>query len=325
MTIHRRRLLQLAATVGALAALPRAARAQAYPSRPITIAVFVGPGGAPDIIARLVGQGLSQRLGQPVVIENRPGGGGNLSLQAVARAPADGHTLLLVATPHAVNVTLYEKQNVNVLRDIVPIASINNDSFVMVVNPSMPFRTIAEFVAYAKANAGKVNLTSSGTGNLTHLAGEMFRMATGIELVHVAYRNTPAALAALMAGEVHVMFDAMPSSLPHVRAGNLRALGVTATARVNTLPDVPAIAEAVPGYAVTGWLGIGAPKGTPAEIIEKLNKEINAVVTAPEVNGRLVSMGSGPFTTSPAEYGKLIADEADKWAKVVRFANIKVE
>ena len=325
MTIHRRRLLQLAATGGALAALPRAGRAQAYPSRPITIAVFVGPGGAPDIIARLVGQGLSQRLGQPVVIENRPGGGGNLSLQAVARAPADGHTLLLVATPHAVNVTLYEKQNVNVLRDIVPIASINNDSFVMVVNPSMPFRTIAEFVAYAKANAGKVNLTSSGTGNLTHLAGEMFRMATGIELVHVAYRNTPAALTALMAGEVHVMFDAMPSSLPHIRAGNLRALGVTATARVNTLPDVPAIAEAVPGYAVTGWLGIGAPKGTPAEIIEKLNKEINAVVASPEVNRRLVSIGSGPFTTSPAEYGKLIADEADKWAKVVRFANIKVE
>jgi len=264
--IPLRRFLQLAGSA-ALAAAPQSARAQSYPSRPITIMVFVGAGGAPDIIARLIGQGLSQRIGQPVVIENRPGGGGNLSLQAVARAPADGHTLLLIATPHAINVTLYEKLNVNVIRDIAPVVSINNDSFVMLVNPSSPIKSVAEFIAHAKSNPGKVNLTSSGNGNLTHLSGELFRMASGIDLVHVPYRNTPAALTALMAGDVHVIFDALPSAMPHVKAGSLRPLGVTAPARVKALPDVPSISDTVPGYAVTGWLGIGAPHGTPAEII----------------------------------------------------------
>ena len=243
MAIPRRRFLRLAAGGAALASVPQSSRAQAFPSRPITIMVFVGAGGAPDIIARLIGQALSQRIGQPVIIENRPGGGGNLSLQAVARAPADGHTLLLIATPHAVNVTLYEKLGVNVVRDIAPIASINNDAFVMLVNPSSPIKTVAEFIAHAKANPGKVNLTSSGNGNLTHLSGELFRMASGIELVHVPYRNTPAALTALMAGEVHVIFDALPSAMPHVKAGSLRPLGVTAPARVKTLPDVPSISE----------------------------------------------------------------------------------
>ena len=324
MRIPRRRFLQFAAGA-ALAAAPQSARAQAYPSRPITIVVFVGPGGAPDIIARLIGQALSQRTGQPVIIENRPGGGGNLSLQAVARAPADGHTLLLIATPHAINVTLYEKLNLSVVRDIAPVASINNDSFVMLVNPSSPIKTVPEFIAHAKSNPGKVNLTSSGSGNLTHLSGELFRMAAGIEMVHVPYRNTPAALTALMAGEVHVIFDALPSALPHVRAGNLRALGVTAPARVKALPDVPTIAETVPGYAVTGWLGIGAPKGTPPEIVEKLNKDIGAVVSDPDIAAKLANLGSDPFTSSPADFGKLIAAEADKWGKVVRFAGLKVE
>ncbi|MET0670621.1 MAG: tripartite tricarboxylate transporter substrate binding protein [Xanthobacteraceae bacterium] len=322
--IPLRRFLQLAGSA-ALAAAPQSARAQSYPSRPITIMVFVGAGGAPDIIARLIGQGLSQRIGQPVVIENRPGGGGNLSLQAVARAPADGHTLLLIATPHAINVTLYEKLNVNVIRDIAPVASINNDSFVMLVNPSSPVKSVAEFIVHAKSNPGKVNLTSSGNGNLTHLSGELFRMASGIDLVHVPYRNTPAALTALMAGDVHVIFDALPSAMPHVKAGSLRPLGVTAPARVKALPDVPSISDTVPGYAVTGWLGIGAPHGTPAEIIAKLNKDINAVVSDPEIAARLASFGSDPFTSTPASFGKLIAAETEKWEKVVRFAGLKIE
>jgi tripartite-type tricarboxylate transporter receptor subunit TctC len=325
MRIRRRQFLHLAAGAGALAAAPGPSGAQAFPSRPITIMVFVGAGGAPDIIARIVAQTLSQRLGQPVLIENRPGAGGNLALQAVARAPADGYTLLLLASPHFVNVTLYEKNPINVVRDIVPVASINGDAFVMVVNPSKPYRTVAEFVAHAKANPGKVNLTSSGSGNLTHLAGELFRMATGIELTHVPYRNSPASLTALMADEVHVMFDALPSALPHVKSGRLRALGVTSTTRRKPMPDVPAIAETVPGYSVTGWLGIGAPKGTPADIVERLNREINATLADPETASRLDGIGTEPFASSPAEVAKLIAEDVDKWAKVVSFANLKVE
>jgi tripartite-type tricarboxylate transporter receptor subunit TctC len=325
MAVPRRRFLRLVASGAALAAAPQSTRAQAFPSRPITIIVFVGAGGAPDIVARLIVQGLSQRIGQPVIIENRPGGGGNLSLQAVARPPADGYTLLLIATPHAINVTLYEKLNVNVARDIAPISSINNDSFVMLVNPSSPIKSVAEFIAHAKSNPGKVNLTSSGNGNLTHLSGELFRMASGIELVHVPYRNTPAALTALMAGEVHVIFDALPSAMPHVKAGSLRPLGVTAPARVKALPDVPSISDTVPGYSVTGWLGIGAPKGTPADVVEKLNKDINAVVSDPEIAARLASFGSDPFTSTPASFGKFIAAETEKWEKVVRFAGLKVE
>ena len=219
MKIHRRRFFQLAASGGALAAVPHSGRAQTYPSRPITLMVFVPPGGAPDIIARLIGQPLSQRLGQPVVIENRPGGGGNLALQAVARAPADGHTLLLIATPHAVNVTLYEKLNINIMRDIIPVASIDDDAFSMVVNPSLPARTVAEFIAHAKANPGKINMGSSGSGNLSHLAGELFKMMTGTEMVHVPYRGMPAAITALMTGDMHVVFDALPSSLSHVKEG----------------------------------------------------------------------------------------------------------
>jgi tripartite-type tricarboxylate transporter receptor subunit TctC len=269
MKLPRRRFLHLAAGAAVLPTMSRIAPAQAYPARPVSLIVFVPAGGTPDIIGRLIGQSLSQRLGQSVVIDNRPGGGGNLALQAVARAPADGYTLLLVATPHAVNVTLYEKSAVSVTRDIAPVASINNDSFVLLVNPSFPAKTIPDFIAHAKANPGKINLASSGTGNLTHLCGELFRMMTGIDVVHVPYRGTPAAHSALMAGDVHAMFDAVGSALPHIQSGALRALGVTGKARLRVLPDIPLIGDTVLGYTVTGYLGIGVPKGTPTEIVDR--------------------------------------------------------
>jgi tripartite-type tricarboxylate transporter receptor subunit TctC len=322
---HRRQFLRLAAGATALPAFSHIARAQAYPSRPVTLIVFVPAGGTPDIIARLIGQSLSQRLGQSVVIDNRPGAGGNLALQAVARAPADGYTLLLVATPHAINVTLYEKSTVSVTRDIAPVASINNDSFVLLVNPSFPAKTVPEFLAYAKANPGKINMASTGTGNLTHLCNELFRMTTGTEMVHVPYRGTPAAQSALLAGDVDAIFDAVGSSMPHIQSGALRALGVTATKRLRVLPDVPLIGDAVPGYTVTGWLGIGAPKGTPTEVVDRLNKEVNAALADPAVKARMAELGSEIFPGSPTDFGKLIADETEKWGKVIRFAGIKAE
>jgi tripartite-type tricarboxylate transporter receptor subunit TctC len=287
--------------------------------------VFVPAGGTPDIIARLVGQALSQRLGQSVVIDNRPGGGGNLALQAVARAPADGYMLLMVASPHAINVTLYEKSTITLTSDIVPVASINNDSFVLLVNPSFAAKTVPEFIAYAKANPGKINLASSGTGNLTHLCGELFRMTTGIELVHVPYRGTPAAHSALLAGDVHAMFDAVGSAVPQIQAGALRALGVTATTRLRVLPEIPPIGDVVPGFAVTGWLGIGVPKGTPAEIVERLNREVNAALADPAVKARMADLGSEPLPGSVADFAKLVAEETEKWAKVVKFAGLKAE
>lgn len=322
--IGRRQFLQLAAG-GALAAAPRNALAQAYPTRAITLSVFVGAGGGPDIVSRLIGQGLSQRLGQPVVIENRPGGGGNLALLSVARAPADGHTLLLIATPHAVNVTLYPKQEITVLRDIVPVASIDNDAFAMVINPSILARTVTEFVAYAKANPGKINLASSGSGNLSHLAGELFKMMTGTQMVHVPYRGMPAANTAVMTGEAHVLFNALPAVVPLIKEGKLRALGVTSDKPVRVLPGVPTVGASVPGYEVTGWTGIGAPKNTPPEIVERLNKETNAVLTDPKISAQLDNLGSEPFTGTPAEFGRFIAAETDKWAKVVKFASLKAD
>ena len=322
--IVRRRLLQLAGA-GALATTARPSHAQTYPARPVTLIVFVPAGATPDIIARLIGQSLSQRFRQSVVIDNRPGAGGNLALQAVARAPADGYTLLMVATPHAINVTLYEKSPISVTHDIVPVASINSDAFVLLVNPSFPAKTVAEFIAHAKANPGKINLASNGTGNLTHLSGELFRMMTGIEVVHVPYRGTPAAHSALIAGDVHAMFDAVGSSLPHIQSGGLRALGVTATARLQVLPDLPLIGDVVPGYAVTGWLGIGVPKGTPAGIVERLNREVNAAVADPTVKARMAELGSEIFTGSSADFAKFVAEETEKWAKVVKFAGLKAE
>jgi len=325
MQSSRRQLLQLAASAVVSSAGLRLAGAQAYPTRPVTLIVFVPAGGTPDIIARLIGQSLSQRLGQSVVIDNRPGGGGNLALQAVARAPADGHTLLMVATPHTVNVTLYEKSPVNVASDIIPIAGINKDAFVLLVNPSFPAKTVSEFIAYTKANPSKVNLASSGTGNLTHLSGELFRMMTGIDVVHVPYRGTPAAHSGLIAGNVEAMFDAIASALPQIQSGALRALGVTATARLRVLPDIPVIADVVPGYAVIGFLGVGAPKGTPPDIVERLNREINAALADPLVKLRMADLGSDPSPGSVADFAKVITEETEKWGKVVKFAGLKGE
>ena len=325
MKLTRRCFVHLAAGAASIHALPRAARAQAYPTRPITVMVFVGPGGTPDIIARIIGQALTQRLGQSVLVENRPGAGGNIALQAVARAPADGYTLLQVATPHAINVTLYEKSPVNLTNDIVPIAGTNFDSFVMLAHPSFAAKTVPELIAYAKANPGKVNMASSGTANLTHLAAELFRMRTGIDWVHVPFRGTPAAHAALLAGEVQVMVDAVASALPHIRSGALRALGVSATARMSVLPDVPPISDFVPGYEVIGWLGYGAPRGTPAEIVERLRREVNAVLADPAINARLLELGSTPRPGSTADFARLIAEETDKWGKVVKFAGLKAD
>ena len=323
--LRRRTFLRMTAGAAAVAAAPRIAAAQAYPSRPVTVVVFVPAGGTPDIIARLIGQSLGQRLGQSVIIENRPGSGGNLALQAVARAPADGYTLLLAASPHAINVTLYEKNPVTITNDIVPVASFNNDSFVLLVNPSFPAKTVAEYVAYAKAAPGKINVASSGTGNLTHLAGELFRMTAGIDVVHVPYRGTPAAHAGLLAGNVQAMFDAVGASVPQIKSGALRALGFTGAARLPVLPDVPLISETVPGYTVTGWLGIGAPKGTPPEIVERLHREINATLAEPTVKARMADLGSDIMPGSTADFAKLIAEETEKWGKVVKFAGLKAE
>jgi tripartite-type tricarboxylate transporter receptor subunit TctC len=325
MTIPRRKFLHLAAGTAALPVLSQSSFAQAYPARPLSLIVFVPAGGTPDIIARLVGQALSQRLGQPLVIDNRPGAGGNIALQAVARAPADGYTLLMVASPHAINVTLYEKNTITLTPDITPVAGINTDAFVLLVNPAFPAKTLAEFIAYGKANPGKINLASSGTGNLTHLCGELFRMTTGINLVHVPFRGTPAAHAALTAGEVQAFFDAVGSSVPLVQAGTLRALAVTAPARLRVLPDIPPVGDIVPGFAVTGWLGIGVPKGTPADIVERLNREVNAVLRDGVVTARMAELGSEPLPGSVADFSKLVADETEKWAKVVKFAGLKAD
>jgi tripartite-type tricarboxylate transporter receptor subunit TctC len=325
MRLRRREFLQLAAGAAALPGFIETAQAQAYPTRPLTFVVFVPAGGTPDIIARLVGQALTEQLGQSIIIDNRPGAGGNLALQAVARAPADGYTLLQVASPHAVNVTLYQKVNVTVTRDIVPIASTNRDSFVLMVNPSFPVKTVAEFIAYAKSNPGKINLASTGTGNLTHLCGELLRMMAAIDVVHVPYRGTPAAQSALMAGDVQASFDAVGSSVPIIQAGAVRAIGVSATAPIRVLPEVRPIAEAVPGYTVTGWLGFGAPNGTPPEIIERLNREINTALANPAVKTRMAELGSDIFTSSPAEFGRLIADDTEKWASVVKHAGLKAD
>jgi tripartite-type tricarboxylate transporter receptor subunit TctC len=325
MRLRRREFLHMVAGAAALPTLTSIARAQGYPTRPLTFVVFVPAGGTPDIIARLVGQTLTEQLGQSIIIDNRPGAGGNLALQAVARAPADGYTLLQVASPHAVNVTLYQKVNVTVTRDILPIASTNRDSFVLMVNPSFPIRTVAEFIAYAKSNPGKINLASTGTGNLTHLCGELLRMMAAIDVVHVPYRGTPAAQSALMAGDVQASFDAVGSSVPIIQAGAVRAIGVSATAPLRILPDVRPIAEVVPGYTVTGWLGFGAPLGTSPEIIERLNREINTALANPLVKTRMAELGSDIFTSSPAEFGQLIADDTEKWASVVKHAGLKAD
>jgi len=325
MNLGRRKFIQLSLGAAALPAVAGEASAQGFPSRPINLLVFVPAGAVPDLIARVVGNALSERLRQPIIIENRPGAGGNLALQAVARAPADGHTLLLLASPHAINVSLYPNNPVSLAKDITPVASLNRDTFALLVNPSLPVNDVKEFIAYAKANPGKINLSSNGTGNLTHLAGELFKTATGIDTVHVPFRGSPAALAALTAGDVQALFDTVGASFPLIQAGKIRALGVSSTERVRMLPDVQAIAETVTGYGVIGWLGIGAPKGTPAEIVGRLNREIGAVLNEPAVKAKMAELNSDPFVTTPEEFARFTAEDAEKWGRVVKAAGIKLE
>ena len=322
---HRRQFLHLAAGAAALPALARAAWAQAYPSRPVRIVVGLAPGGTNDFVARLMGQWLSERLGQQFVIENRPGAGGNIGTEAVVRAPADGYTLLLVGAWSAFNATLYAKLNYNFIRDIAPVASIGRVPLVMVVNPSVPAKTVPEFIAFAKANPGKISMASAGNGTTPHVAGELFKMMAGVDLIHVPYRGNGPAITDLLGGQVQVLFAGAPESIEHIRAGRLRPLAVTDTTRLEVLSDIPTVAEFVPGYEASAWFGVGAPRNTPAEIIDKLNKEVNAALADPKMRARLADLGSTVLAASPSDFGRLIADETEKWGKVIRAANIKPE
>ena len=324
--MKRRTFLHVAADAAGLVAASRIARAQAYPTRPVRILVGGPAGGTLDVLARLIGQWLSERLGQPFVIENRPGGAGNnVATEMVVRAPPDGYALLLVAVANAINTALFEKLNYNFLRDIAPVASLVRVPLVMEVGPSVPVRTVPEFIAYAKANPGKITMASAGNGTSPHVAGEMFKLMTGVELVHVPYRGSPPALTDLMGGQVQVMFDLMPSSIELVRAGKLRALAVTTATRVEALPEVPTVAEFVPGFEASTWQGLGAPKSTPDAVIDKLNREINAGLADARIKSRIAETGASPFVGSPADFGAFMTAEAEKWAKVVKLANIKAE
>jgi tripartite-type tricarboxylate transporter receptor subunit TctC len=324
MKIPRRKFLHLTASA-ALSAVSRIARAQTYPTRPVRIVVGFPPGGFGDISARLIGQWLSERLGRQFVIDNRPGAGGNIATDVVARAPPDGYTLLLINTSNASNPTLYDNLNFNFVRDIAPVAGIVRVPHVMEVNPSFPTKTVPEFIAYAKANPGKINMASGGNGNPSHLTGELFKMMAGIAMVHVPYRGGAPAAADLIGGQVQVLFDPMPSSIGYVKGGQLRALGVTSLARSDALPEVATVAEFVPGYEASQWTGIGAPRGMPAAIIDKLNKEINAGLADPRLTARLADLGGTVLPGSPGDFGRLIAEDTEKWGKVIRAANIKAE
>jgi tripartite-type tricarboxylate transporter receptor subunit TctC len=325
MKVPRRKLLRLAAGAAALPAISRFAWAQAYPSRPVRIIVGAAPGGFQDIIARLVGQWLSERLGQQFIVENRPGAGSNIATEVVVRAPADGYTLLVVGPPNAINTTLYERLNYNFIRDIAPVASIIRVANVMEVNPSVPAKTVPEFIAYTKANPGKINFPSAGTGSSQHIAGELFKMMTGIEMTHVPYRGMGPALTDLLSGQLQVAFDAIPSSVGHIRAGRLRPLAVTTATRSEALPEIPAMGEFLTGYEASAFSGLGAPRNTPAEIIDKLNKEINAALADSMMRPRLADMGATAFGGSPSDFGKFIVEVTEKWGKVVKFAGIKPE
>jgi tripartite-type tricarboxylate transporter receptor subunit TctC len=320
---HRRQFLHLAAASVALPPVSRIAKAQAYPSRPVRIVVGFAAGGSADILARLIGQWLSERLGQPFVIENRPGTGTTIATEAVVKAPPDGYTLLLVAAAAVTSALLYDKLNFNLIRDIAPVAAISREPHIMVVNPSVPASTVPEFIAYAKGNLGKISMASGGMGTVSHLSGELFKMMTGVNLVHVPYRGLSPALTDLLGGQVQVTFASMASSIEYVRAGKLRALAVSSATRSEMLPDVPTFGEFVPGYEASTWSGVGAPKATPAEIVEKLNKEINAALADPKIKARLADLGSTPLVGSASDFGKLMAEETEKWAKVIREANIR--
>jgi tripartite-type tricarboxylate transporter receptor subunit TctC len=323
MKLPRRRFLHLAAGAAALPSVSRFARAQSYPSRPVRIIVGFPAGGPSDLLARLIGQQLSDRLGQPFIIENRPGASGNIGTEAVIRAPADGHTLLLVVPGNAVTDVLYEKLNFSFIRDTAPVAGISIGPLVMEVNPGLPVHTVPEFIAYAKARPGQINFASPGIGATIHLCGELFNIMTGVKMVHVPYRGNAPALTDLISGQVQMMFADTPSSIEHVRAGKLRALAVTIRSEV--LPGVPILSEFLPGFQASNWFGVAAPRSTPAEIVDKLNKEINAALAEPSIKARLASLGATPLTGSPADFGKFITSEAERWGKVVRTAGIKAE
>jgi tripartite-type tricarboxylate transporter receptor subunit TctC len=325
MKLPRREFLHLATGIAVLPALPRTAMARDYPTRPVRIVVGFTAGGAFDIVARLMGQWLSERLNQPFIVENRPGGSTNIATQAVIRAPADGYTLLLGGATNAINATLYEKLTFNFIRDTAPVAGVVRFPNVMEVNPSFPAKTVPEFIAYASANPGKINMGSSGIGTTQHLAGELFKMMTGVNLVHVPYRGAPQALMDLIGGQVQVSFDPLPASIEYIKSGRLRALALTTATRSETLPGLPTVGDFVPGYEASAWNGICAPANTPVEIIEKLNNVINAGLADPKIKAHLADLGATALAGSPADFGKLIAKETEKWSKVIRAANIKVE
>jgi len=325
MHFSRRRFLQLAAGAAALPAPSRIARAQAYPTRPVRLIVGLAAGGGQDIVARLIGQWLSERLGRQFITENRPGASGNLALEAVAGAPPDGYTLALLGVNNAINASLYNKLGFEFLRDIAPVAGIMRVPLVMVVNPSFPATTVPQFIAYAKANPGKINMGSGGVGTSIHVCGELFKMMTGVDMLHVPYRGGALALKDLIGGQLQVMFDTMPESIELIRAGTLRPLAVTTVARAPVLPDVPRVGDFVPGYEASAWYGFGAPRDMAAEIVDTLNREINAGLADPKIRARLADLGGTVIAGSPADFKAFIADDAAKWAKVVKFAGIKAE
>jgi tripartite-type tricarboxylate transporter receptor subunit TctC len=325
MNLPRRAFLRLAAGTAAFPAVSRMARAQTYPSRLVRITVGTVSGSSPDIVARLVGQWLSERLGQPFVIDNRPGAGGNIGTEAVERAPPDGYMLLLVTTANTISTTYYDKLGFNFSSDIMPTAGIIRVPNVIEVHPSLPAKTVTEFIAYAKANPGKINMASSGIGTTSHVSGELFKMMTGIDMVHVPYRGGALALTDLISGQVQVMFDSIPTSIQHIRNGKLRPLAVTTVTRSELLPDIPTVGEIVSSYEASTWYGIGAPRNTPTDLIESLNREIAAGLDDPKMKARLAELGGTTLAGAPADFGRLIADETEKWAKVMKFAGIKPE
>jgi tripartite-type tricarboxylate transporter receptor subunit TctC len=320
---HRRQFLYLAAGAATLPVASRLARAQTYPARPVRIIVGFAAGGSTDIAARLIGQWLSERLGQQFIVENRSGGNSNIATEAVANAPPDGYVLLLAFTSNAINTTLYDRLNFNFIRDIAPIAGIARVPNVMEINPSVPATTVPEFISYAKSNPGKINMASGGIGEPGHMAGELFKMMTGVKMVHVPYRGGAPAITDLIGGQVQILFGGLPVSIEHIRAGKLRALAVTTAIRSLALPGVPTVSDFVPGYEASGWYGIGAPRNTPTEIVDRLNKEINAGLTDPKLKAQFADLGGTMLSGSPADFGKLIAEETEKWAKVVKASGAK--
>jgi tripartite-type tricarboxylate transporter receptor subunit TctC len=321
----RRHFLTASAAGGFALASSPIARAQAYPSRPVRIIVGFAAGGVADITARLMGQWLSERLGQQFLVENRPGAGGNIGVEAVVRAPADGHTLLLIDASAAVNATLYDKLNFNLVSDIAPVSGFIRAPYIMEVNPSFPAKTVPEFIAYAKTNPSKINMASAGNGSIPHVAGELFKMMAGVNMLHVPYRGAVPALTDLLGGQVQLYFVSMPASIEYTKAGQLRALAVTTATRSQALPDIPTVGEFMPGYEASGWQGVGAPRNTPAEIVHKLNKEINVALADPKMKARLADLGGTVLPGTPADFGKFIAAETEKWGKVIKFAGIKAE